>query len=149
MNGTSEARKFNNESITQSLTPAKFYRLSLPLDRIFVVDNSRSLRECMRTLCVVGLSMIYRKYYGYGGQELQNSLQFLEVSHSCDKISATYADIQHSYSLPRIRPLAPDAFFMGWGVSGLFLDSLSLLRLRKLKGGFPLSRDFYIRAHLN
>ena len=76
MNGTSEARTFNNESITQSSTPAKFYRLPLPLDRIFVVDNSRSLRECMRTLCAVCLSMIYRilakngKYYSYGGQEL-------------------------------------------------------------------------------
>ena len=28
-----------------------------------------------------------------------------------------------------------------------FLDSFSLLRLTKLKGGFPLSRDFYIRTH--
>ena len=112
MNGTSEARTFNNESITQSSTPAKFYRLPLPLDRIFVVDNSRSLRECMRTLCAVCLSMIYRilakngKYYSYGGQELQNLFQFLAVSHSCDKISATYADIQHSYSLSCICPLA-------------------------------------------
>ena len=76
MNGTSEARTFNNESITQSSTPAKFYRLPLSLDRIFVVDNSRSLRECMRTLCTVCLSMIYRilakngKYYSYSGQEL-------------------------------------------------------------------------------
>ena len=76
MNGTSEARTFDNESITQSSTAAKFYRLPLPLDRIFVVDNSRSLRECMRTLCAVCLSMIYRilakngKYYSYGGQEL-------------------------------------------------------------------------------
>ena len=34
MNGTSEARTFNNESITQSSTPAKFYRLPLPLDRM-------------------------------------------------------------------------------------------------------------------
>ena len=59
MNGTSEARTFNNESITQSSTAAKFYRLPFPLDRIFVVDNTRSLRECMRTLCVVCLSMIY------------------------------------------------------------------------------------------
>ena len=130
MNGTSEARTFNNESITQSSTPAKFYRLPLPLDRIFVVDNSRSLRECMRTLCAVCLSMIYRilakngKYYSYGGQELQNSFQFLAVSHSCDKISATYADIQHdSYSLSCIRPLALEAnFFLagggGWGGGG-------------------------------
>ena len=139
MNGTSEARKFNNESITQSSTPVKFYLLSLPLDRIFVVDNSRSLRECMRTLCVVCLSMIYRKYYGYGGQELQNSLQFLEVSHSCDKISATYADIQHSYSFSCIRPLAPDAFFLGgWGGGGKlkqpFFGFVIFIATQKIKG---------------
>lgn len=42
-------------------------------------------------------------------------------------------------------------FFLGRGLGGnlwqSFLDSLSLMRLRKLKGGFPLSRtDFYIRT---
>lgn len=116
MNGTSEARTFDNESITQSSTPAKFYPLPLPLDRIFVVDNSRSLRECMRTLCVVCLSMIYPilvqdgKYYGYDGQELWNSRQFLAVSHSCDKISATYADIQQ-LNLAQLLPL-PETFFI-------------------------------------
>ena len=99
MNGSSEARTFNNESITQSSTPAKFYRLPLPLDRIFVVDNSRSLRDCMRTLCAVCLSMIYRilaknvKYYSYAG-------------------------IQHFHSLSCIRPLAPEPIFLAGGGGG-------------------------------
>ena len=44
-------------------------------------------------------------------------------------------------------------FLQGGGGGGKlkqsFLDSFSLLRLRKLKGGFPLSRDFDISAHRN
>ena len=45
-------------------------------------------------------------------------------------------------------------FFAGAGGGGdklkqSFLDSFSLLRLTKLKGGFPLSRDFDISAHRN
>ena len=40
-------------------------------------------------------------------------------------------------------------FFAGGELKQSFMDSFSLLRLRKLKGGFPLSRDFYIRTHRN
>ena len=54
------------------------------------------------------------------------------------------------YSLSCIRPLAPEVIFLQGGeLKQSFLDSFSLLRLRKLKGGFPLSRDFYIRTHRN
>lgn len=53
MEGKSEPRAFNDESFAISSTFTKFYRLPLPLDRIFLVDNAQSLRECMRVLCVV------------------------------------------------------------------------------------------------
>jgi len=54
MQGKSEPRAFNDESFALSSTPAKFYRLPLPLDRIFLIDNARSLRDCTRVLSVPG-----------------------------------------------------------------------------------------------
>ncbi|KAL9988623.1 hypothetical protein ACROYT_G003089 [Oculina patagonica] len=54
MEGKSEPRMFNDESFAISSTFTKFYRLPLPLDRIFLVDNAQSLRKCMRVLCVPG-----------------------------------------------------------------------------------------------
>ena len=53
MDGQSEPRVFNNESFALGSTFTKFHRLPLPLDRIFLVDNAQSLRECTRALCVV------------------------------------------------------------------------------------------------
>lgn len=53
MDGKSEPRVFNNESFALSSTFTKFHRLPLPLDKIFLVDNAQSLRECTRALCVV------------------------------------------------------------------------------------------------
>ena len=53
--GKSESRAFSDESFAMSSTPAKFYRLPLPLDRIFLIDDSRSLRKCLGVLCTVSL----------------------------------------------------------------------------------------------
>lgn len=36
-----------------STTSSNVYRFPLPLEKIFLIDNARSLRECMRVLCAV------------------------------------------------------------------------------------------------
>ena len=58
MQGKSEPRAFNYESFALSSTPVKFYRLPLPLDRIFLIDNARSLRDCTRVLSVVSFVFV-------------------------------------------------------------------------------------------
>ena len=53
MQGKVQPKAFNDESFLLTSEPANFYRLPLPLDRIFLIDNARSLRECMQVLCAV------------------------------------------------------------------------------------------------
>lgn len=55
MQGKVQPRAFNDDSLLLTSEPANFYRLPLPLDRIFLIDNARSLRECMQVLCAVSL----------------------------------------------------------------------------------------------
>ena len=61
MEGKSEPTVCNDEFFALSSTPVKFYRLPLPLDRIFLVDNARSLRECMRVLCAVCFELFIKR----------------------------------------------------------------------------------------
>lgn len=53
MDGKSEPRVFNDGLFGASSTFTKFHSLSLPLERIFLVDDTQSFRECTRALCVV------------------------------------------------------------------------------------------------
>lgn len=75
MNGKSEPRVFNDGLFGASSTFTKFHSLPLPLERIFLVDDTQSFRECTRALCVVsyvlccflrtslGLYILERKTY--------------------------------------------------------------------------------------
>lgn len=54
MQGELHPRIFTSEWAENSKTPWHVYRFPLPLERIFLIDNARSLRECMRVLCAPG-----------------------------------------------------------------------------------------------
>ena len=53
MQGELHPRIFTSEWAENPKTPWHVYRFPLPLERIFLIDNARSLRECMRVLCAV------------------------------------------------------------------------------------------------
>ena len=51
--GKLERKVYNDIPSTLNSAPANCYRLPLSPDRIFVVDNTQSLRECTQVLCKV------------------------------------------------------------------------------------------------
>ena len=53
MQGKSNPKIFTADSPTDSSTPAHVYCFPLPLERIFLIDNAKSLNQCMRVLCAV------------------------------------------------------------------------------------------------
>ena len=54
MHGKSNPKIFTADSSTDSSAPAAHvYCFPLPLERIFLIDNAKSLNQCMRVLCVV------------------------------------------------------------------------------------------------
>ena len=53
MEGKSNPKIFTADCSTDSSAPAHVYCFPLPLERIFLIDNAKSLNQCMRVLCVV------------------------------------------------------------------------------------------------
>ena len=53
MQGKSNRKIFTADFPTDSSTPAHVYRFPLPLERIFLIDDAKSLNQCMRVLCAV------------------------------------------------------------------------------------------------
>ena len=51
--GKTERKVYNDIPSTLNSAPANCYRFPLSADRIFVVDNTQSLRECTQVLCKV------------------------------------------------------------------------------------------------
>ena len=84
MDGKLEPRVFNDESFALSSTFTKFHRLPLSLDRIFLVDNAQSLRECTRALCVVSyvLCCSVRNFTRRSILERKINLQYLQRRYS-------------------------------------------------------------------
>ena len=84
MDGHLEPRVFKDDSFALSSTFTKFHRLPLPLDRIFLVDNAQSLRECTRALCVVSYALCcsVRHFARWSILELKISLQYPQRSYS-------------------------------------------------------------------
>ena len=52
MRGELQPRSTQNDTAA-FLSSSNFYKLPLPHDKIFLVDDSHSLEECKRVLCVV------------------------------------------------------------------------------------------------
>lgn len=65
MQGKSQPKLFNDESSVIGSTPANVYRLPLPLEKVFLIDDARSLRECTRVLCAVGLYLVIRYLFSF------------------------------------------------------------------------------------
>ena len=57
MEGKAEPRAYEDTSFALNSTSANCCRLPLSHDRIFLVDNTQSLKECMRVLCVVCIAL--------------------------------------------------------------------------------------------
>lgn len=54
MQGKSNPKIFTADCSTDLSVPAHVYCFPLPLERIFLIDNAKSLNQCMRVLCVPG-----------------------------------------------------------------------------------------------
>lgn len=60
MQGKSNRKIFTADFPTDSSTPAHVYRFPLPLERIFLIDDAKSLNQCMRVLCAVSWHFFLR-----------------------------------------------------------------------------------------
>ena len=91
MNGKSEPRVFNDGLFGPSSTFTKFHSLPLPRDRIFVVDNAQSFRECTRALCAVSYVLCCFLRTSLGRSILEHKINSLQIS-------ATKATLQQNNS---------------------------------------------------
>lgn len=155
--GKAERRVYNDTSSTFKSTPTNCYRLPLSADRIFVVDNSQSLRECTQVLCkpgnVVGFDTEWRPTMCRAGTD--DRLSIIQLSTWTEVFILDVIAMTDNVRDSEIQQFAesffanPQVLKLGYGVDSDFRNLVSscplyehaLKRLARFVDLCPLSKE--------